>query len=143
MPFWGPNGAWQYHRMAPRAGSDVLGRKFGYYSAGLVEHFAQTLDDRFEAGRRYCFRGAAAGGRRKTGALPYQIGYGEGDAFVALATRAVAVDAQWRDTPGVCADLVAGSPAIGRPITVRFGAGADGGLNDIWFDNLRVTSTPL
>jgi hypothetical protein len=141
MPSWGPNGAWQLHRLVPRTGNATLGRKFGYYSAGLREHFAQTLGDRFAPDRRYCFRSTAAAGRRKTGVLPYQLGYLDATGFVALATRAIPVDARWRDTAGVCHDTGAG-PEVGQPITIRFGAGADGGVNDIWFDNLRVTSTP-
>jgi hypothetical protein len=144
IPFWGPNGAWQYHGLFPRAGNEVLGRKSGYYSAGTKERFGQTLPDAFEAGRRYCFRSAAQGGRRNQGVLPYQIGYIDvGGRFVVLNTQTVAVGETWRDTAGVCHNAAVSAVEIGRPIAVRFGAGADGGASDIWFDNLSVTSTPL
>lgn len=143
IPFWGPSGAWSFHTEFPRGGDGVLGRKFGYYSAGTTEHFAQTLSDTFAAGRRYCFRSTAQGGGDNTGVLPYQIGYiSTANAFVVLATRTVAVDSLWRDTAGVCYSVAPSGPEIGRPIAVRFGAGADGGSSDVWFDNLRVTSVP-
>ena len=145
IPFWGPNGGWSFHLGFPRTGDGVLGRKFGFYSAGLSERFSQTLSDTFVAGRRYCFRSTAQGGGDNTGVLPYQIGYiNTAGAFALLATRAVTADAVWRETAGVCYSVVAGGPEIGRPIAIRFSAAADGGggSSDIWFDNLRVTSVP-
>jgi hypothetical protein len=143
IPFWAPNGAWQFHNRFPRGGNGVLGRKLGYYAAGTTERFAQTLSDAFEARRRYCFRSTAQGGRDNVGVLPYQIGYiDDVGSFVVLRTRTVAVDAQWRETAGVCHDVASG-PEVGRLITVGFGSAQDGGASDIWFDNLRVTSAPL
>jgi hypothetical protein len=144
LPSWGPDGAWALHDRFPRAGNAVLGRKFGYYSAGATEQFGQTLSDTFAARRRYCFRSAAQGGYNKTGVLPYQIGYLDtAGQVVVLATRTAAVEADWRETAGVCHDVAPGSPAIGRPIAIRFGGSRDGGASDVWFDNLRVTSVPL
>jgi hypothetical protein len=143
VPFWGPKGAWAFHHRFPRAGSEVLGRKFGYYSAGITERFAQTLSDSFEAGRRYCFRSTAQGGYDKVGVLPYQVGYIDASGgFVVLSTRTATVDARWRETTGVCHDVGASGTELGRPIAVRFGSAQDGGASDIWFDNLRVTSVP-
>jgi hypothetical protein len=76
--------------------------------------------------------------------LPYQIGYIDaGGGFVALNTRAFAFDAPWRESAGVCHNVAVSAVEIGRPIAVRFGSGQDGGVGDIWFDNLRVTSVPL
>jgi len=144
IPFWGPNGAWEFHNRFHRGGNGVLGRKFGYYAAGTTERFAQTLSDSFEARRRYCFRSLAQGGRDNVGVLPYQIGYIDArGGFVVLSTRTAAVDAQWRETAGVCYEVAASGAEIGRPIAVGFGSGRDGGASDIWFDNLRVTSTSL
>jgi hypothetical protein len=143
IPFWAPNGGWSFHTEFARTGDGVLGRKFGFYSAGTTEHFAQTLTDTFAAGRRYCFRSTAQGGGDNIGVLPYQIGYiTTAGTLVVLATRTISVDALWRDTAGVCYSVATSGPEIGRPIAVRFGAGADGGSSDIWFDNLRVTSVP-
>jgi hypothetical protein len=143
IPFWGPDGAWALHTRFPRPGGEVLGRKFGYYSAGASERFGQPLVDSFGPDRRYCFRSAAQGGYNRTGVLPYQLGYLDATgAFVVLRTRPVPVDARWRDTPGVCHATAATGPELGRTIAVRFGAGTDGGASDIWFDDLRVTSTP-
>ena len=127
-----------------RAGNGVLGRKFGYYSAGTTERFRQILSDSFEARRRYCFRSTAQGGSDDDGVLPYQIGYIDaGGGFVALNTRTVTLDGPWRGTTGVCHNVAVAAVEIGRPIVVRFGSGQDGGMSDIWFDNLRVTSVPL
>src|SRR5262249_51500291 len=75
IPYWGANGAWQLHRLFPREGDEVLGRKAGYYAAGEAERFGQVLTDSFVAGRRYCFRSVAQGGRDDEGVLPHQIGY--------------------------------------------------------------------
>jgi hypothetical protein len=144
IPLWGPDGAWQFHTRFPRDGNAMLGRKFGYYSAGTEERFAQTLSDVFAPRRRYCFRSVAQGGRDNVGTLPSQIGYIDpAGAFVVLASRTAEVDARWRETPGVCHDTAAAGRELGRPIAIRFGAGQDGGAGDIWFDNLRVTSSPL
>jgi hypothetical protein len=144
IPFWAPNGAWSFHSGFPRAGNGVLGRKFGYYSAGTTERFRQILSDSFEARRRYCFRSTAQGGSDDDGVLPYQIGYIDaGGGFVALNTRTVALDGPWRGTAGVCHNVAVAAVEIGRPIVVRFGSGQDGGMSDIWFDNVRVTSVPL
>ena len=143
IPFWGPNGGWQSHRLFPRPGDAVLGRKAGYYAAGTREQFGQQLTSAFEPGRRYCFRSAAQGGRDGKGTVPYQIDYVDGDRKLVLATRVVSVDGLWRETDGVCHDVAAGAPEVGHPIWVGFGSGAYGGETDIWFDDLRVTSTAL
>jgi hypothetical protein len=143
IPSWGPNGGWQSHRLFPRPGDAVLGRKAGYYSAGTKEQVGQQLTDAFAPGRRYCFRSAAQGGRDDKGTVPYQIGYIDGDRKLVLTTRAVSVDGFWRETDGACHDVAAGAPEVGHPIWVGFGSGAYGGESDIWFDDLRVTSTAL
>ena len=144
IPFWGPSGAWQYHRLFPRDGNGVLGRKAGFYAAGEKARLGQTLADPFVPGRRYCFRSAAQGGRDNLGVVPYQIGYLDAaGSFVALHTRIVAVDARWRQTEGVCHDVAAAAPEVGRPISVGFGSGGDGGSSDIWVDNMQVTSSAL
>jgi hypothetical protein len=144
IPFWAPNGAWEFHDRFPRAGDGVLGRRFGYYAAGTTERFLQALSESFQSGRRYCFRSAAQGGRDNTGVLPYQIGYVDRNGEpVMLGTRTIVVDAAWRETAGVCHEVAASGPEAGRPIVVGFGSVLDGGSGDIWFDNLRVTSVPL
>jgi hypothetical protein len=143
IPFWGPIGAWQYHHLFPRDGNLVLGRKAGFYAAGDPSRLGQTLSDAFEPGRRYCFRSAAQGGRDNAGMLPYQIGYLDAGRFVALRTRLVAVDARWRETDGVCHDVAAAAPEVGRSIAIGFGSAGDGGASDIWVDNMQVTSIPV
>jgi hypothetical protein len=144
MPSWGPTGGWLFHHRFPRDGDAALGRKAGFYAAGMPEPVTQTLTDAFVAERRYCFGGVVQGGRDNTGMLPLQIGYvNDSGRAIVLNTRVLPVDARWRDTPGVCFDARAQSPAIGRPIWIGLGAVGDGGASDIWFDNLRVTSTPL
>jgi hypothetical protein len=76
--------------------------------------------------------------------LPYQIGYLDtAGRVVVLRTQTVAVDAQWRDTAGVCHDVAASGPETGRRIVVRLGSRSDGGASDVWFDNLQLTSAPL
>jgi hypothetical protein len=143
IPLWGPDGGWAFHDRFPRVGADILGRKFGFYSAGGHERVTQILTDTFEAGRRYCFRSAAQGGRDNVGELPYQIGYVDASGrVIVLRTQAVAVDAAWRETAGVCHEVTPLGSEIGRPIMVGFGSGDDGGASDVWFDNLQVISTP-
>mgnify|MGYP000452757128 CR=1 FL=1 len=144
IPLWGPDGAWALHSRFPRPGHEVLGRKFGYYSAGAAERFGQVLADTFAAGRRYCFRSAAQGGYARAGVVPYQLGYADDTgAVVVLATRAIPVDARWRQTAGVCHDTGATGPELGRRVAIQLAGAAAGGAHDIWFDDLQVVSTPL
>jgi hypothetical protein len=143
IPEWGPNGGWDFHRNVPRPGRGVLGRKLGFYSAGLTETFGQTLDVAFKPEKRYCFRSAAQGGLDDTGVVPYQIGYGNSQqTFVALRTKAVAVGGAWT-SQGVCYNTGTSGPELNQPVVVRFGRGVDGGASDVWFDNLLVTMKPL
>ncbi|WP_147446573.1 hypothetical protein [Corallococcus sp. CA047B] len=141
---WGPNGAWANHLQFPRPGNQNLGKVFGYYSAGLTETVGQLLTGyRFVAGKTYVFKSWAHGGGDNTGVVPYQIGYAETDGNLAtwkpLQTRLFAVGNTWYETEGVSFTVPAGSPAVGRQIIVRFGKQTDGGMGDIWFDNLSLT----
>lgn len=143
MPEWGPNGAWDLHTNVARPGRSVLGRRLGFYSAGLAETFGQTLDTVFKADRRYCFRSAAQGGLDDAGVVPYQIGYKDNQQnFVALRTKAIAVARSWT-SQGLCYNTGSTGPELNQPVVVRFGRGADGGQSDVWFDNLLVTMKPL
>lgn len=143
MPEWGPNGAWDSHASVPRPGRSVLGRKLGFYSAGLNETFGQTLDAVFKADKRYCFRSAGQGGLDDAGAIPYQIGYKDAQQqFVALRTKSVTVGRSWT-SQGVCYNTGSTGPELNQSVVVRFGRGVDGGASDVWFDNLLVTMKPL
>lgn len=138
-----PSGAWAFHSAFPVAGNATLGTRFGYYSAGTAETVGQVLADRFVDGVTYTFRSWAIGGGNRIGSLPYQIGYAADDgdlsSFVELATQVVDLTGlrTWSPAEGV-SHTPSGGPEVGRQIVIRFGSGADGGSNDIWYDNLAV-----
>ncbi|WNG45786.1 hypothetical protein F0U60_17960 [Archangium minus] len=149
---WGPNGGWANHAEYPRPANQDLGQKFGFYSAGTPETVGQILTGhRFVQGKTYVFKSWAHGGGDNTGVVPYQIGYASTDcnlppqscnlssSWEHLQTRIFAVGNTWYETEGVSFTVPAGSPAIGKQIIVRFGRKADGGMGDIWFDNLSLT----
>lgn len=120
----------------------MLGRKFGYYSAGLTETFRQTVPARFAARTRYCLTASVQGGGDNTGRVPFQIGHGSGAAFVAKVNTAFNVDIVWRDFQ-TCYNTGTSGAELGQTITIGFGTGANGGQSDVWFDNLKLTGTPL
>ncbi|RYZ44057.1 MAG: hypothetical protein EOO71_00875 [Myxococcaceae bacterium] len=144
LGYWGPNGGWANHLEYPRPANQNLGKVFGYYSAGLSETVGQLLTGhRFQLGKTYVFKSWAHGGGDNTGVVPYQIGFvgtdGNQFTWVTLQTNLVAVGNTWFETAGVSFTVPSGSPAIGRQIMVRLGKGTDGGMGDIWFDNLSLT----
>lgn len=140
IPSWGPNGGWQLHLTHWRRGSKPLGRKMGYYSAGLREVVAQALQATFAAYQTYCFYGAAQGGADDISIVPYEIGYYDSTgAFVTLVSKSVGIGGKWA-TNGVCYTTGQTGNELGRSIVVRFGTG---GTGDVWFDNLIVTATKL
>ncbi|QRO00141.1 hypothetical protein JRI60_14535 [Archangium violaceum] len=144
---WGPSGAWAWHSQFPRNGNASLGTRFGYYSAGTQETVGQLLATvRFQANKRYTFRSYAQGGGDNTGVLPYQIGYAAIDndinSFVPLATAPIAVGADWVLTNGVTYTAPASGGPLGKQVIIRFGKGSDGGVSDIWFDNLELRTRP-
>ncbi|OJH38901.1 hypothetical protein [Cystobacter ferrugineus] len=97
---------------------------------------------RFQANKSYTFRSHAQGGGDNTGVVPYQIGYAAIDntpsSFVALVTARIAVGADWVLTFVAPASGV----PLGKQVMVRFGQGSDGGVGDIWFDNLELRTMP-
>ncbi|SEK24790.1 hypothetical protein SAMN05444354_10191 [Stigmatella aurantiaca] len=144
---WGPNGAWASHADHPANGRAGLGTRFGYYSAGTQETVGQLLStQRFKANTRYTFRSYAQGGGDNSGVLPYQLGYaaidGDLSSFVPLATAPIAVGANWVLTSGVTYLTPASGTPLGKQVIVRFGQGSDGGVSDIWFDNLELRTVP-
>jgi len=144
---WGPSGAWASHAQFPRNGNASLGARFGYYSAGTTETVGQLLPTlRFTANKRYTFRSYAQGGGDNTGVLPYQIGYAAVDddlsSFVPLATAPIAVGADWVLTSGVSYTAPASGTPLGKQVIIRFGQGSNGGVSDIWFDNLELRTVP-
>ncbi|MFY0582958.1 hypothetical protein ACN28S_59515 [Cystobacter fuscus] len=144
---WGPSGAWAWHAQYPRNGNAGLGARFGYYSAGTQETVGQLIPGlRFQANKSYTFRSYAQGGGDNTGVVPYQIGYAAIDntptSFVALVTGRVTVGADWVLTSGVTFVAPASGVPLGKQVMVRFGQGSDGGVGDIWFDNLELRTMP-
>ncbi len=137
--YWGLNGAWAFHKDFVRTGNEVLGRKFGYYSAGTTETVNQILSVTYLPGRTYRLAASVQGGGDNTGTVPLELGYQKTDGnYQVLKRVSFNVGAQWSD---VSLTHVTGSASaeVGRPIWVRF---ASGGLTDIWFDDLLLTLTP-
>lgn len=143
---WGPNGSWAYHSGFAQPGNEMLGERFGYYSAGTAETVGQLTTELIMPGVSYIFRSYAHDGGSLGGAIPYQIGYaevtGELSSFVALATNVVDVtdtfSGSWKLTEGVTYTVGASGPEIGKELIVRLGSATDGGASDIWFDNMSL-----
>jgi hypothetical protein len=137
--YWGLNGAWAFHSQYPRTGNEVLGRKFGYYSAGTTETVNQILNVNFLPSRTYRLKASVNGGGDGTGRVPIELGYKKTDGNYQLLRRMeFPVGSQWIDVSFTHATGAA-SAEVGRPIWVRFAAG---GLTDIWFDDLQLSVTP-
>ncbi len=145
ISFWGPNGGWSFHSQFPRPNNGSLGSTFGFYSAGTAETFGQVTGVLIAPNRTYIFKSWAYPGVNDRGRLPYQIGYAAVpdslSSFVPLATAVVDVNGRtsWFEAPGVSWRSPSSGAAIGKQLIVRFGSGANGGDDDIWFDNLTLT----
>jgi hypothetical protein len=143
---WGPNGGWADHAGFARPNNASLGLYFGFYSAGTTETFGQLTGEIIQPNMEYNFKSWAQGGGDNTGTLPYQIGYaaidGDLSSFVALATATYDLGEAWEETDGVTYTTGAAGPEIGKQLIVRLGAGADGGVSDIWFDNFSASVVP-
>jgi len=147
---WAPNGGWASHAGFPAPGNGSLGATFGFYSAGLLETVGQIVaGETLQANTTYKFWGWIYTGGDGLGTAPFQIGYAATDddlsSFVALATNAINIDAaaSWAEVDGVSYTTTDSGAELGRQLIVRFGAGADGGATDIWFDNLQASATPV
>lgn len=147
---WGPNGGWANHAEFPAPGNGGLGLRFGFYSAGLLETVGQIVaGETLQANTTYKFWGWIFTGGDGLGTAPFQIGYAGTDddlgSFVALATNAINIDAAaaWAEADGVSYTTGDAGAELGRQLIVRFGAGADGGATDIWFDNLQASAVPV
>lgn len=144
---WGPNGGWAFHSGFPAPGNGGLGDEFGFYSAGLLETVGQIVAGHsIQANTTYRFWGWVYTGSDGLGTVPFQLGYAATDddlaSFVALATNAINIDAaaSWAEVDGVTYTTGDSGAELGRQLIVRFGAGADGGATDIWFDNLQASA---
>lgn len=147
---WGPNGGWALHSGFPAPGNGGLGNSFGFYSAGTLETVGQIVAGHtIQANTTYKFWGWVYTGGDGLGVVPFQLGYAatadDLSSFVGLATNAINIDAaaSWAEVDGVSYDTGAAGAELGKQLIVRFGAGADGGATDIWFDNLQASATPV
>ncbi|MBN1513067.1 MAG: PEP-CTERM sorting domain-containing protein [Phycisphaerae bacterium] len=142
-------GGWADHANHSAPNHETLGLNFGFWSAGTEEIMGQVSTLTFEPDSTYTLASWAIGGGNFTGVAPYEIGYLSGGTsiatdFVALAINCITLDGQmqWEPQVGVTYTTGASGPEIGLPVVVRFGNAADGGVSDVWIDNVTLTPEP-
>lgn len=146
---WTGQGGWAPHAEFSKPNNGTLGLRFGYYTPrdlGNTAVIRQETTELFQAGLEYTFSSWAVGGGDNNGTAIYQIGYMDGNAFVALNTATYAVAGSWTSLAGVSVTIADGSAAIGRALTVQFGPGTAAptgvDLSDVWVDSATVEVVP-
>jgi hypothetical protein len=149
---WSPSGAWALHSGFANAGYTAsMGNNFGYYSAG-TEYVLQETGVTIAAGTNYSVNlGAVTGGGNDTGTVAYVLAYVNAGAdlsdgidigeFTVFASATQVVGDPWVAGTGVTS--TATGAAIGQELLVGLGSGAEGGDNDIWFDNFTADASPV
>lgn len=149
---WSPNGAWGLHSGFPNAGYTAsMGDNFGFYAAG-TEYVLQETGITIAAGTNYSVNlGAVTGGGNDTGTVAYVLAYVNPGAdlsdgidigeFTVFASASQVVGDPWVAGTGVTS--TATGAAIGQELIVGLGSAAEGGDNDIWFDNFTADASPV
>ncbi len=150
---WGPNGGWADHAGFANTGYDAsMGNNFGFYSAGTTEYVLQATGVTIAAGTNYSVNlGAVTGGGNDTGTVAYVLAYVNAGAdvsdgvdageFTVFASATQVVGDPWVAGTGVTS--TASGAAIGQELLVGLGSGAEGGADDIWFDNFTADASPV
>lgn len=151
---WGPNGGWGLHSgfANPGYNAGTMGNNFGFYSAGTAEYVLQATGVTIAAGTNYSVNlGAVTGGGNDTGTVAYVLAYvnpGEDVSdgvdpgeFTVFASATQVVGDPWVAGTGLTS--TATGAAIGQELLVGLGSGAEGGDNDIWFDNFTADASPV
>ena len=149
---WSPNGAWGLHSGFANPGYDAsMGANFGFYAAA-TEYVLQETGITIAADTLYSVNlGAVTGGGNDMGTVAYVLAYANPGAdlsdgitvgeFTVFASSTQVVGDAWVAGTGVTS--TASGPAIGQELIVGLGSGAEGGNDDIWFDNFSADASPV